>query len=66
MQQQLDSLENQYDVLSEKIAALREDSAIESDTAQKFKLERQIEKAESERTQLDGQIEDLEKKLKAD
>lgn len=66
IQQQLDSLQKQYDLLSEKIAALRENSAIESDTAQKFKLERQIENAESERTQLDGQIEDLEKKLKAD
>ncbi|MEP6488374.1 SNF2-related protein [Microcoleus vaginatus GB2-A3] len=66
IQQQLDSLQKQYDLLSEKIAALREHSAIESDTAQKFKLERQIENAESERTQLDRQIEDLENKLKAD
>jgi SNF2 family DNA or RNA helicase len=66
IQQQLDSLQKQYDLLSEKIAVLREHSAIESDTAQKFKLERQIENAESERTQLDRQIEDVENKLKAD
>lgn len=66
IQQQLDSLQKQYDVLSEKIAALREDSVIESDSAQKFKLEKQIEKAESERTQLEQRIEDLEGKLQAD
>lgn len=66
IQQQLDSLQKQYDVLSEKIAALREDSAIVSNTAQKFELDKQIEKAESERTQLEQQIEDLEGKLQAD
>ena len=66
IQQQLDSLQKQYDVLSEKIAVLREDSASASNTAQKFELKKQIEKAELERTQLDQQIEDLENKLKGD
>jgi SNF2 family DNA or RNA helicase len=66
IQQQLDSLQKQYDLLSEKIAALREDSAIASNTTQKFELDKQIEKAESERTQVEQRIEDLEGKLQAD
>lgn len=66
IQQKLDSLQKQYDVLSEKITALRENSALASNPAQKFELDKQIEKAELERTQLDRQIEDLENKLKDD
>ena len=66
IQQQLDSLEKQYNVLSEKIAALREGSAITSNEAQKFELDKQIEKAELERTQVEQQIEDLEDKLQTD
>lgn len=66
IQQELDSLQNQYEVLSEKIGALREDSAIASNTAQKFELDKQIKKAELERTQLEQRIEEQEDKLKAD
>jgi superfamily II DNA/RNA helicase len=66
IQQELDSLQKQYDVLSEKIAALREASAITSNTAQKFELEKQKETAEAERVQIEQRIEDLEDKLQTD
>ena len=66
IQQELDSLQKQYDLLSEKIAALREDSAIASNAAQEFELKKQIEKAESERSRVEQQIEEREDKLQAD
>lgn len=66
IKQELDSLQKQFDVLSEKITALREGSAITSNEGQKFELDKQIEKAESERTQVEKRIEDLEGRLQAD
>lgn len=66
IQQELDSLQRQYDLLSEKLDVLRKDSAIASNTSQKFELEKQIEKHASERAQIEQRIEELEDKLQAD
>ncbi|NEO57246.1 MAG: DEAD/DEAH box helicase family protein [Okeania sp. SIO3B5] len=63
LQKELDSLQKQYDVYSEKIATLREDLVITSHTAQKFELEKTIEKQERERKKVEDKIEELEDKL---
>ncbi|WP_414546032.1 CHAT domain-containing protein [Nostoc sp. CCY0012] len=60
---EIDSLQQQLDLLSEKLALLRHNSAIESGTAVKFQLLKQIEQAETERTQITQRIEQLENSL---
>jgi hypothetical protein len=44
--------QKQYDLLTEKIGLLRQDHAIETDPATKFKLGQQIQQAEKERTEI--------------
>ncbi|MBD2526369.1 CHAT domain-containing protein [Nostoc sp. FACHB-133] len=61
--QEIESLQQQYDLLSQKLSRLRLDLVIESSTVVKFQLEKQIENAEAERTQLTQQIEQLENSL---
>lgn len=61
--QDIETLQQQYDLLSEKLSRLRRDFAIESSTSVKFQLEKEIEKTQTERTQISQQIEDLENKL---
>jgi len=60
-----DELQDQLDLLSEKIKRLREASAIETDAATRFKLEKQIEQAEAERDALEPQIAALERQQPA-
>ncbi|RCJ42169.1 hypothetical protein A6770_08120 [Nostoc minutum NIES-26] len=61
--QEIESLQQQYDLISQKLSRLRLDLAIESGAAVKFQLEKQIEQAEVERTQLNQRIEQLENSL---
>ncbi|MEH2006244.1 4-Cys prefix domain-containing protein [Nostoc sp.] len=59
----IESLQEQYDLLSQKLSRLRLDLVIESGAVVKFQLEKQIENAEAERTQLTQRIEQLENSL---
>ncbi|MEH1856696.1 MAG: CHAT domain-containing protein [Nostoc sp.] len=61
--QEIESLQGQYDLLSQKLSRLRLDLVIESGTVVKFQLEKQIENAEDQRTQLTQRIEQLENSL---
>jgi polyhydroxyalkanoate synthesis regulator phasin len=61
--QELDSLQEQYDLLSEKLKRLRMDLAIQAGGAVKFQLEKETERIENEIEQLAQQIEKLENKL---
>ncbi|QHG16615.1 CHAT domain-containing protein [Nostoc sp. ATCC 53789] len=61
--QEIESLQQQYDLLSQKLSRLRLDLVIESGTVVKFQLEKQIENAEAERIQLTQRIEQLENSL---
>ncbi len=63
MKQQEDSLQQQYDQASTKLGKLREAYSIETDTATKFKLEKQIQEIETELNRLDRQLEEIEQKL---
>ncbi len=56
-------LESQSNLLSEKLGRLRNAIAIETDPSNKFKLEQQIEQAESEIKELDAKLESIEGKL---
>jgi hypothetical protein len=51
-----DGLQEQYDLLSEKIQRLRTAHAIEAGAAVRFQLEKQIEQAESERDGIEQQM----------
>jgi hypothetical protein len=51
-----DELQEQYDLLSEKLQRLRAAHAIEAGAAVRFQLEKQIEQAESERDVLEQQM----------
>ncbi len=63
LKQQEDSLQQQYDLVSAKLGKLREAYSTETDTATKFKLEKQIQESETELNRLDRQLEELEQKL---
>jgi AAA-like domain/CHAT domain len=56
-------LESQSNLLSEKLGRLRNAIAIETDAAIIFKLERQIEQAESEIKELELKLESIEEKI---
>jgi DNA repair exonuclease SbcCD ATPase subunit len=58
-----DELQEQYDLLSEKIQRLRTAHAIEAGAAVRFQLEKQIDQAESERDVIEQQINALDEKL---
>jgi len=55
-----DELQSQLDLLSEKIKRLRKAHAIETDVANRFKLEAQIEEAEAERMAIERRLNELE------
>jgi hypothetical protein len=57
--QRRQELEANYDLLSEKISRLRKAWIIETDAAQKFRLENQIKEAESERTTIEMELRKL-------
>jgi uncharacterized coiled-coil DUF342 family protein len=61
--QELKSLQEQYDLLSEKLKHLRVHLAIQAGGAVKFQLEKEKERIENEIEQLAQQIEELENKL---
>jgi hypothetical protein len=61
--QELESLQPQYDILTEKIMRLRRDLAIQAGTAVQFQLEKELERSEAERDQLAQKIEELENRL---
>jgi hypothetical protein len=63
LEQERDSLEQQYDLASKKLSRLRQAYSIETDVSVKFKLEKQIQENETELKQLDGQLEEIEQKL---
>ncbi|MFN6570103.1 toll/interleukin-1 receptor domain-containing protein [Dendronalium sp. ChiSLP03b] len=63
LEQERDSLQAQYDLASTKLGRLRQAYSIETDTATKFKLEKQIQETETELNRLDRQLEEIEQKL---
>lgn len=63
IEQELGSLQQQMDLMTQRLDRLRQASAIETDPAVGFKLEKQIEQAEAERGRILQQIEGLEHKL---
>ena len=62
LERKRDGLQQQHDLLSEKIQRLREAHAIEASAAIRFQLEKQIGQAESERETVERQIDTLEEK----
>lgn len=63
LERQCAGLQQQYDLFSEKIERLREALAIEVDVTNSFKLEKQLEKAQTDQDKIRQQIEDLEIQL---
>jgi hypothetical protein len=61
--QELESLEEQYNLLSEKLKRLSMDLVIQAGTAVQFQLEKEKERTENQIKQLSQQIEELENKL---
>lgn len=55
------ALEENYDLLAEKLKRLRRDFAIATDTLVRFQLEKQIEQTEIELSELAQQLEELER-----
>ncbi|MGI2904646.1 hypothetical protein [Tolypothrix sp. VBCCA 56010] len=60
LQHKREELQQQYDLLSEKIKRLRNDSAIEAGSLVAFQLNKEIERFEAERDRLANQIDNLE------
>ncbi|AUT01518.1 hypothetical protein CLI64_14595 [Nostoc sp. CENA543] len=63
LEQERDSLQQQYDTVSNKLDRLRQAYSIETDVTTKFKLESQIKEAQAEQDKLDDQLEEIEQKL---
>ncbi|WP_427161778.1 toll/interleukin-1 receptor domain-containing protein [Aliinostoc sp. HNIBRCY26] len=63
LEQERDSLQQQYDTVSNKLDRLRQAYSIETDVTTKFKLESQIKEAQAEQDRLDDQLEEIEQKL---
>jgi Effector-associated domain 9 len=63
LQQEWDSLQEQYNRISQKLAHLGKANAIETDAARKFQLEIQIQETETEKKQLQRQLEEIEEQL---
>jgi hypothetical protein len=63
LEQERDSLQQQYNLVEEKLKRLREALAIEVDPSTKLKLEKQRDQAELELNQLDDQLEQIEQQL---
>ena len=64
LEQERDSLQQQYDLLGTKLDRLRQSYSIEVDPATKLKLEVQLQQAQTELNQVDQQIEQIEQQLK--
>jgi hypothetical protein len=63
LEQKHNSLQQQYDQESEKLSRFRLAYSIETDTARKLQLEKQIHESETELNRLDRQLEEIEQKL---
>ena len=63
LEQERDSLQQQFDLVNEKLTRLREALAIEVDPSTKLKLEKQKEQSQSELNQIDDQLEQIEQQL---
>jgi TIR domain len=64
VQQEIDSLQATYDLLSKKLHRLRSDLAIQAGSAIAFQLEKEIERAEAERKELEQRLDDLENQFR--
>lgn len=56
-----DALQNQYDLLAEKLKQLRHDFAIQASTSFRFQLENEIKDVETELNVIENQLNDLER-----
>jgi hypothetical protein len=63
LEQEKNSLQQQYDLVNKKLARVREAYAIEVDPLMKFKLEKHKENTQSELNQIGTQLEQIEKQL---
>lgn len=63
LEQQQDSVQEQYDLIGKKLGLLGKAYAIETDVSTKLKLEVQIQEAQTEQNRLDQQLEEIEQKL---
>ena len=63
LEQEQDSVQQQYDLVSKKLGLLGKAYAIETDVSTKLKLEVQIQEAQTEQNRLDRQLEEIERKL---
>ncbi|MBC1236271.1 toll/interleukin-1 receptor domain-containing protein [Nostoc sp. 2RC] len=63
LEEERDSVQEQYDIVSKISARLRQTYAIETDVATKFKLEVQIRENQTEKDRLAQQLEEIEQKL---
>ncbi|MEH2003729.1 toll/interleukin-1 receptor domain-containing protein [Nostoc sp.] len=63
LEQERDSVQQQYDLASTKLGRLRQAYGIETDVSTKLKLEAQIQESQTEHSRLDGQLEEIEQKL---
>ena len=61
--QKKDELQQQWDLLSEKLSSLRHDRGIATDTEEKFKLDKRIAEISAERDQFEQQLKPLEAEL---
>ncbi|OUL34435.1 hypothetical protein BV372_13595 [Nostoc sp. T09] len=63
LEQERDSLQQQYELASEKLSRLRQALALEVDPSTKLKLEKQREQAQIDLNQIDEQLEQVEQLL---
>ncbi|MFN6564950.1 MAG: hypothetical protein RMY28_034850 [Nostoc sp. ChiSLP01] len=63
LEQEMDSLEQQYKLASEKLNRLRQALALEVDPSTKMKLEKQTEQAQTDLNQINEQLEQVEQLL---
>ncbi|MEH2251903.1 TIR domain-containing protein [Nostoc sp.] len=63
LEQEQDSVQQQYELVSKKLGMLGKAYAIETDVSTKLKLEVQIQEAQTEQNRLDEQLEEIEQKL---
>ncbi|MFW9997048.1 MAG: SIR2 family protein [Candidatus Odinarchaeota archaeon] len=63
LRQQLSELQNQWDLLSQKISTLEHEQIVETRTDEKFRLEHQLTKLKAERQQFEEQLTNLEAQL---
>lgn len=65
LEQERDSLQQQYDLIQTKLGHLSTARASENDPATHFKLTKQVEQTEAERSQLEQKLDEIEAKLQA-